>query len=90
MSLQDGGKVVTVGLGVCDGKWVGLFDIVTDERYRRQGFGRAMVENLLAWGRMNGAQRAYLQVHRQNDPALALYDKIGFREVYRYWYRQKL
>ena len=36
-----------------------------------------------------GAQGAYLQVMLNNPPALALYQRLGFAEAYRYWYRVK-
>ena len=42
---------------------------------------------MLTWGRSSGAERAYLQVHSENAPALALYRRFGFTEAYRYHYR---
>lgn len=88
-SIRREGEIIAVGLGVLDRGYVGLFDIVTDARWRGQGLGRQTVLNLLRWGVERGAQHAYLQVHSMNIPALHLYEKMGFREVYRYWYRIK-
>jgi ribosomal protein S18 acetylase RimI-like enzyme len=65
----------------------GLFDIVIDVGQRRQGHGERLVRDLLTWGKRQGACRAYLQVMLNNPPALRLYEKLGFREEYRYWYR---
>ena len=76
-----------IGVAVLDGPWVGLFDIITDPGRRRRGHGRSMTETMLAWAAERGAERSYLQVVATNDPALALYDSLGFTEVYRYWYR---
>jgi ribosomal protein S18 acetylase RimI-like enzyme len=47
------------------------------------------MRNLLAWGKQNGAQHAYLQVMLNNVPALHLYSQLGFKQVYEYWYRIK-
>lgn len=77
---------IAMGLAVADGPWVGLFDLVTDPARRREGHGRALIEGLLAWGRRQGAERAYLNVSADNAPAVALYEQLGYREAYRYWY----
>jgi N-acetylglutamate synthase len=77
------------GLGVVEDKFIGLFDIVIDKLYRNQGFGHLMVENILGWGKNKGAEIGYLQVLTVNDPAIRMYEKIGFREEYKYWYRIK-
>jgi N-acetylglutamate synthase len=88
-ALQSEGRVVACGLGVLQADSIGLFDIVTDEAYRGHGYGRQVVEAILAWGKQNQATQAYLQVMLNNPPALRLYSKIGFVERYQYWYRIK-
>ncbi|MDB5171317.1 MAG: acetyltransferase [Phycisphaerales bacterium] len=75
------------GLGVLQGEWLGLFDIVTRAAHRGQGKGSAVVQSLLTWGQSQGAKRAYLQVVPGNAPAERLYAKFGFTEAYEYWYR---
>ena len=88
-SINLDGRLIACGLGVCQDGWIGLYDIVTDPDFRRQGYGRLLIEGLLAWAKSRGAQRGYLQVMLNNPPALALYAKLGYREAYRYWYRIK-
>lgn len=79
---------VACGLGVLQDGHLGLYDIITHPAVRRQGLGRQVVAALLGWGQRQGAQTAYLQVMVNNLPALNLYAQFGFREAYRYWYRQ--
>lgn len=82
-------QVVACGLGVIERGYVGLYDIVTERNYRNQGFGEQMILNLLKWGKENGANYSYLAVVSNNEPALRLYSKIGYSEIYKYWYRVK-
>ena len=88
-SIRHQGQVVACGMGVLQEQFVGLFDIVTDANFRRRGFGKQLVLNILAWAKRNGAQTAYLQVMLNNEPALRLYSGLGFKEIYTYWYRIK-
>ncbi|MBW7476936.1 GNAT family N-acetyltransferase [Paenibacillus oenotherae] len=89
--LYSGGVPVACGLGVIERGLLGLYDIVTDPGCRNQGFGEQLVRHLLQWGRRSGARDCYLLVVQSNLPALNLYKKIGFREIYRYsyWVKQK-
>jgi ribosomal protein S18 acetylase RimI-like enzyme len=86
-SLSNAGQIAACGLGVLHGGWLGLFDIVTHPQQRGQGYAQRLIRQLLAWGQSRGAQGAYLQVMLNNPPALALYQRLGFSEAYRYWYR---
>lgn len=88
-TLNAGGRPVACGLGVLEGESLGLFDIVTGPGHRRKGHGKRLMNGLMAWARQAGATRAYLQVMLDNGPALRLYEKMGFEEIYRYWYRLK-
>lgn len=88
-TLHDGGTPVAYGLGVIQHGYIGLYDIVTDESCRRRGYGEQLVLNILHWGKQNGATHSYLQVVESNSAAVRLYDKIGYKPLYSYWYRVK-
>jgi N-acetylglutamate synthase len=89
ISLSRDGRTIGVGLGVLEGNFLGLFDIVVDKAFRKTGLGYLIVENILRWGRKYGADTTYLQVLSDNMPAIMLYEKMGFTEAYQYWYRMK-
>ena len=80
---------VAVGLGVVDGAWLGIFDMMTVSEARRRGAARSILSALAAWGSKHGALAAYLQVERDNAPARALYSSTGFMPAYEYHYRTK-
>lgn len=85
--LFDGDELVACGLSVIDGDLVGLFDIVTHPDHRRKGHAARLVDGMLAQAATQGAATAYLQVVITNASAIALYERFGFTEAYRYAYR---
>ena len=86
-TLSSEGEVVACALGVVEDTCVGLFDVVTAEAHRNQGFGSALLRALLGWARREGARWAYVQVVEENLTARHVYNKLGFGEIYEYWYR---
>ncbi|AIQ46387.1 hypothetical protein R70723_11250 [Paenibacillus sp. FSL R7-0273] len=85
--LYKDGKPAACGLGVIQHGYIGLYDIVTAPGYRRQGLAEELILGLLHWGQAQGASASFLQVVLENAGASALYDKLGYREIYQYWYR---
>lgn len=47
--------------------------------YRRLGIGRALMHQAEAWARQRGDRQIGLQVFQTNQPALRLYQKLGYR-----------
>jgi len=86
-TLYEDGKVAACALGMIERNWIGIFDVVTSLDYRNRGIGEQLLLHLLQWGKVNGAKHSYLAVVLNNKPALRLYSKLGFKEIYRYWYR---
>jgi GNAT superfamily N-acetyltransferase len=85
--LVSEGQTVACGLGVLERTFYGLFDLLTHPDHRNRGHGSTLISEMLRWSRTCGAQHAYLQVTVGNAPARHVYEKLGFRELYRYWYR---
>lgn len=59
----------------------------TAPEHRKKGYGTQLVASMLQQAQQNGATHAYLQVMKENVPARRLYAKLGFQELYDYWYR---
>ena len=83
------GEIVGCGYGAIEHDYVGIFDIVVKESQRGKGYGREIVETILAEAARRGVKDSYLQVMIKNSIAMRLYEKLGYKEVYRYWYRKK-
>jgi N-acetylglutamate synthase len=89
LTLCENGEVIAAGLGVLDSGYIGLFDIVVHENQRGRGIGKRLVSSLLDWGKSNGAQASYLQVMANNHAAISLYQNLGYKTLYPYWYWSK-
>jgi ribosomal protein S18 acetylase RimI-like enzyme len=55
-----------------------LEDVIVAAGYRGRGFGRRLVEHIGAWAAANGLPRITLLADRDNVPALAFYERLGF------------
>ncbi|MDP1737077.1 MAG: GNAT family N-acetyltransferase [Caulobacter sp.] len=80
------GEPAAVGACAVDSGWGGLSVMRTSPKHRRKGLAGRIVAALLGAAQDAGATRSYLQVEAYNVNAVALYEKLGFREAYRYRY----
>ncbi|NQZ31864.1 MAG: GNAT family N-acetyltransferase [Oceanospirillaceae bacterium] len=87
--LIEEGEEVACGIAVVHNHSLGIFDLVTSAHHRRKGYAKQLLDSLHQWGVSAGANNSYLQVVANNDPAIALYEKLGYAESYHYWYRIK-
>ena len=54
-------------------------DVVVDPDHRGRGVGRALLAALADWARGRGVRRLQLLADGSNGPALAFYDRLGWR-----------
>lgn len=57
-----------------------LYDLAVDERHRRQGIATALIGELQAIAAARGAWVIFVQADYGDDPAIALYTRLGTRE----------
>jgi N-acetylglutamate synthase len=86
-SVMIGDDVVAVGRAVADTGWAGVFGMATLPRARGRGAARSVLAALSGWADARQAGSMYLQVERDNIPALRLYERTGFSEICGYHYR---
>lgn len=89
VSIRKKGARIATGLGILDREYIGIYAIHVAEEYRHRGYASAVVHTLLEEGQKKGATKAYLQVVSDNTAAKHLYNKIGFKYLYTYWFRVK-
>lgn len=80
---------VGYGYGVINNGYIGIYNIHVEKPFRGKGYGKAVMNSILYEAKKLGAKTAYLQVVKGNSVAENLYNKLGFKEVYCYWYRKK-
>jgi N-acetylglutamate synthase len=85
--LTQGGMAVCCGIGVVTDAYLGLFEIATRSTHQGQGLATRLCQNLLHWGQSKGAHSAFLQVEAINTRAISIYERLGFQNLYQYWYR---
>lgn len=83
---REGEPVASALMAVADGIVV-TGNVVTDPNQRRQGYGGALMRTGHAWAHAAGARIAALNMTKENDPARALYEGLGYRLQYSYSYR---
>lgn len=88
ISVYSGKDIVGCGFGAVERNYVGIFDIVVDRNFRGNGYGKDVMDGILSEAVKMGVGMSYLQVVAGNLPAENLYGRLGYSEVYRYWYRK--
>lgn len=57
-----------------------IYDLAVSEAHRREGIAAALIEELQAMAAARGAYVIFVQADYGDDPAIALYTKLGERE----------
>ena len=64
-------------------KYCHIMEFGVDERYRRQGIGKALFEGIKMRARKKGMERIELGVWEFNEDAIRFYESIGFKSYKR-------
>ncbi|MDO8206659.1 MAG: GNAT family N-acetyltransferase [Gallionella sp.] len=81
---RDGAKIAgmanaLISISTAEGGRVLLLeDVIVDSEYRGRGLGRALVEHVFAWAKVEDMLRVTLLADRDNHAALGFYHRLGF------------
>lgn len=79
--LEDNGRVVSfIVLAVVVGE-AEILTLATDPAVQGRGWGRRLLEGVIAELRAEGQEAIFLEVAIDNAPALALYKRCGFERT---------
>jgi ribosomal-protein-alanine N-acetyltransferase len=82
LTLPLGYKDETLVAGYCFfwllGPEIHLLNLAVRPEYRRRGLARSLLANMIAVGRRAGVGEVFLEVRHTNQPALSLYQSLGF------------
>jgi aminoglycoside 3-N-acetyltransferase I len=57
-----------------------IYDLAVDQGFRRQGVATTLIREVQKEGKARGAYVVFVQADYQDEPAVALYTKLGVRE----------
>ena len=61
--------------------FVEIMNIVVKKKYRKQGIGEKLLQELINISIKENYEKIELEVNSKNEPAVNLYKKFGFKEV---------
>jgi GNAT superfamily N-acetyltransferase len=78
-------KIACLWLGIAIDQATGIrhpniFLVYVEPTYRRQGIGRAVMEYAQTWAKAQGYTQIGLQVFITNQPAIDLYQQLGYQQ----------
>lgn len=57
-----------------------IANVAVDPDYRGQGIGKSLISHALQYSRKVGVRQVWLQVKRENEAAICMYQHLGFRQ----------
>lgn len=79
--LTDGKKIIGYGGYKMIFDTAEVYNIVVGLEYRRMGYGKLILQHIIANAQAIGASEMFLEVNENNLPAINLYKLFGFSQI---------
>ena len=56
-------------------------NIAVDPKFRQRGYGKILMESMMELAKQNRCERIHLEVRVSNEPAIQLYQSLGFHPL---------
>lgn len=89
ITLYKENEVTAVATVAIEDGWGYVSNVVVNKQFRRQGIAQQLLLQLARWAKDKGAKQLFMQVLAHNEPALKLYEKLGFTILAKSHYRIK-
>lgn len=90
ISLYLDEEVVAVATIASEHGWGYVSNVVVNTKYRRRGIASQLLLHLAKWALAQHTEHLFMQVLANNEPALHLYQKLGFTELTKSYYLVKV
>lgn len=80
------GEAAAVASCAIEDEYSLLHNVIVDKKYRGLGIGKKLCLAAILKSKEMGAKYSYLQVMKDNETAVNLYKKLGYKKVYEYCY----
>jgi len=78
VALDEAGAIIGTTMAGWDGHRGWLYSVAVDERQRRSGVGKALVEHAITALHERGCAKVNLQIRAGNEEVAAFYESLGF------------
>lgn len=86
LTVAEEGRTTAICRITVDGEWVGISAVEVAHDHRRRGLATHLLVAAVGHARTLGATRVYVQTMDDNEAALTLYHRAGFRRHHHYRY----
>ncbi len=91
ITAKNNDEIIGILMAVLEPRqYLYLADILIKPKYRKRAIASTMIKEIIEYlSSMNQIKKIWLQVEKDNIPALRLYQKLGFRTLFKYYYMKK-